>query len=29
MRILLAEDDKDLNKALTWQLTARGYNVDS
>ena len=29
MRILLAEDDKDLNKALTWQLAARGYNVDS
>ena len=29
MRILLAEDDKDLNKALTWQLTARGYNLDS
>lgn len=29
MRILLAEDDKDLNKALTWQLSSRGYNVDS
>lgn len=29
MRILLAEDDKDLNKALTWQLTGRGYSVDS
>lgn len=29
MRILLAEDDKDLNKTLTWQLAARGYNVDS
>lgn len=29
MRILLAEDDKDLNKALTWQLTGQGYNVDS
>lgn len=29
MRILLAEDDKDLNKALTWQLTAQGYTVDS
>ena len=29
MRILLTEDDRDLNKALTWQLTARGYNVDS
>lgn len=29
MRILLAEDDKDLNKALTWQLTGQGYRVDS
>lgn len=29
MRILLAEDDKDLNKALTWQLTGHGYTVDS
>lgn len=29
MRILLAEDDKDLNKALTWQLTGQGYSVDS
>ncbi len=29
MRILLAEDDKDLNKALAWQLTGRGYSVDS
>ena len=29
MRILLAEDDKDLNKALTWQLKGQGYNVDS
>ena len=29
MRILLAEDDKELNKALTWQLTAQGYTVDS
>lgn len=29
MRILLAEDDKDLNKALTWQLTGQGHNVDS
>ena len=29
MRILLAEDDRDLNKALTWQLTGQGYNVDS
>lgn len=29
MRILLAEDDRDLNKALAWQLTGHGYNVDS
>ena len=29
MRILLAEDDRDLNKALTWQLTGQGYNVDT
>lgn len=29
MRILLAEDDEDLNKALTWQLNSRGYSVDS
>lgn len=29
MRILLAEDDRDLNKALTWQLTGQGYTVDS
>lgn len=29
MRILLAEDDRNLNKALTWQLTGQGYNVDS
>lgn len=29
MRILLAEDDKDLNKALTWQLKGQGYSVDS
>ena len=29
MRILLAEDDKDLNKALTWQLSGHGYSVDS
>lgn len=29
MRILLAEDDKDLNKALTWQLKGQGYIVDS
>lgn len=29
MRILLAEDDKELNKALAYQLTAAGYTVDS
>lgn len=29
MRILLAEDDRNLNKALTWQLTGQGYNVDT
>ena len=29
MRILLAEDDRDLNKALTWQLKGQGYTVDS
>ena len=29
MRILLAEDDKELNKALTWQLKGQGYSVDS
>lgn len=29
MRILLAEDDQDLNKALTWQLINHGYSVDS
>ena len=29
MRILLAEDDKNLNKALTWQLSKQGYQVDS
>ncbi|MCM1038479.1 MAG: response regulator transcription factor [Roseburia sp.] len=29
MRILLAEDDEGLNKALTWQLNSRGYRVDS
>ena len=28
MRILLAEDDEGLNKALTWQLNSRGYSVD-
>lgn len=29
MRILLAEDDRDLNKALAWQLNGQGYTVDS
>lgn len=29
MRILLAEDDRDLNKALTWQLKGQGYSVDA
>lgn len=29
MRILLAEDDQGLNKALTWQLREKGYQVDS
>ncbi len=29
MRILLAEDDKNLNKAITWQLKRQGYTVDS
>lgn len=29
MRILLAEDDRGLNKALTWQLAGRGYQIDS
>ena len=29
MRILLAEDDKNLNKAITWQLKNQGYTVDS
>ncbi|MCM1251352.1 MAG: response regulator transcription factor [Clostridium sp.] len=29
MRILLAEDDKNLNQALTWQLHKRGYQTDS
>ena len=29
MRILIAEDQKDLNKILTKKLTAEGYNVDS
>lgn len=29
MRILLAEDDINLNKALAWQLCRQGYQVDS
>lgn len=29
MRILLAEDDENLNRTLTGQLRARGYDVDS
>lgn len=29
MRILLAEDDRDLNKALAWQLKGQGYSVDT
>lgn len=29
MRILIAEDQKDLNKVLTKKLTAEGYSVDS
>lgn len=29
MRILLAEDDRGLNKALTWQLAGQGYQIDS
>lgn len=29
MRILLAEDDRELNKALTFQLLGEGYTVDS
>ena len=29
MRILIAEDQKDLNKILTKKLTAEGYSVDS
>ena len=29
MRILLAEDDRDLHKALAWQLNGQGYTVDS
>lgn len=29
MRILLAEDDKKLNKSLTNQLISRGFSVDS
>ena len=29
MRILLAEDDENLNQSLTGRLTARGFEVDS
>ncbi len=29
MRILLAEDDEDLSKALAWQLSKQGYHVDT
>ena len=29
MRILLAEDDSQLNQTLTFQLKAQGFNVDS
>ena len=29
MRILLVEDDKDLNRALTFQLEKEGFSVDS
>lgn len=29
MRILIAEDQKDLNKILTKKLSAEGYSVDS
>ena len=29
MRILIAEDQKDLNKILTKKLMAEGYSVDS
>lgn len=29
MRILLAEDDEQLNKALVWQLNAEGFTVDA
>lgn len=29
MRLLLAEDEKDLNRILTKKLTAEGYSVDS
>ena len=29
MRILLAEDEKDLNKIMTQKLNADGYSVDS
>ncbi|MBQ8597754.1 MAG: response regulator transcription factor [Lachnospiraceae bacterium] len=29
MRILLAEDDRQLNKTLSWQLSENGFTVDS
>ena len=29
MRVLLAEDDKQLNVSLTYQLEAAGFSVDS
>lgn len=29
MRILLAEDERDLNNIITQKLTADGYSVDS
>ena len=29
MRILLAEDEKSLNRIITKQLKAAGYSVDS
>lgn len=29
MRILLAEDDKQLNDSLTWQLESAGFDIDS
>ena len=29
MRILLAEDERDLNRIITKKLTSAGYSVDS